>query len=78
MAAAVSIRSAPLKCPGKIAAARRLDGRTYNPTLGLVPGTAASSAETRSLRANLKRVGRFLVKCLADAAMDSRMTGFWS
>jgi hypothetical protein len=75
MAAAVSIRSAPLKCPRKIAATRRLDGRTHNLTTAIAPGTVVSSAGTRGLAANLKKVGRFVVKCLADAAMDS--TTIW-
>lgn len=73
----VSIRSTPLECPPKIAAASSLDVRTHNPLLGLVPGTDVSFAEARRLRVNWKKVGQFVVKCLGDLARNSTMMGSW-
>jgi hypothetical protein len=76
-ASPVSIRSAHLKRLPKIATARSLDGQTRNPSLGLAPGTELSFAGTRRLRVNWKKVGQFVVKCLADAARDSGIIWFW-
>jgi hypothetical protein len=76
-ASPVSIRSAHLKRLPKIAAVGSLDGRNNNPSLVLAPDTELSFAGTRRLRVNWKKVGRFIVKCLADAARDSAMIRFW-
>jgi hypothetical protein len=76
-ASPVSIRSAYLKCLPKIAAARSLDDRTRNSLPGLAPSTAVPFGETRRLSVDWKKVGRFVVKCLADAARDSGTIWFW-
>jgi hypothetical protein len=73
----VSIRSAPLNSLPKIAATRSSDVRTRNPSLGLAPGTAVSFAGTQRQRVNWKKVGQFVIKCLADLAADLAMIGSW-
>jgi hypothetical protein len=74
---AVSIRSSPLKCLPKIAAAGVPRWQNRNPSLALAPGTEASFAGTRRPGVNWKKIGRFIVKCFADAARDSGMVWFW-
>jgi hypothetical protein len=76
MAPAVASRSAPLKCVQKIGRVSFREGRSDNPSSSVGPGTELSSAGTRRLRVNWKKVGRFVVKCLADFARDSAAVYF--
>ena len=76
-ASPASVRLAPLKHVRKIENARPLDSATYSPLLRLAPCTEVSLAARRRLPVNWKKVGRFMVKCLADLATDSAMAGSW-
>jgi hypothetical protein len=73
MAAIFSIRSASLKYPGKIRSAIFPAEQIDDVTLPLVHRGEPSFA---GLRVGLKKVGRFVVKCLSDAATDSAMMWF--
>jgi hypothetical protein len=75
--AAVSIRSVPSKCLRNNRKAKLRGGRSEDPSLALVPSKEPPSAGTRRLKVNLRKVGRFVIKCLGDLARDSTMMGFW-
>jgi hypothetical protein len=62
---------------GRFGPRRPSRAKTRNPSLLLVPRTDVSVDGTRLLRVNLRKAGRFFVKCLGDLARDVMMIGFW-
>jgi hypothetical protein len=75
MGTAVSIRSAQLgferfEIPSH-------PDRTHNRARDLASNPELLMAETRCLRDNLTKIGRFALKCLTDAAADLAMARFW-
>jgi len=77
MAAILSMRSATLRCPKKNGSGIFPADGIDNLSLPLIRRSQLSSPGWRRLRVGLKKVGRFVVKCLSDAAMDSTMMWFW-
>ena len=75
MAVILPIHSAILRGPTKNGSGIFPVDGIDNLSLLLVPGNEPSLAERTRSRAGLRKVCRFVVKCLSDAAMDS--TTIW-
>jgi hypothetical protein len=76
MAAILSISSATLRCPKKNESGIFLADGIDNLSLPLIRRGQLFSLGMRLLGVDLRKVGRFVVKCLSDAAMDSTMMWF--
>ncbi len=75
MAPAVAIRSAPLKLFRTAGSMPTPYHRQPQSIVGRRSTTHFSFAVTRRLKFTVQKLGRFAVKCLADAASDS--TTMW-
>lgn len=53
-----------------------VDIRTRSPSLRRVLWSEMSAPESGRFRVNLNKVGRILVKCFSDAAIDTTMMWF--
>jgi hypothetical protein len=75
MARAIAIRSAPLKCSKRLGLRQFPVTGNHDASHNLALITEGSSAARLHLRIDLKKLGRSIVNCLADAARDS--TTMW-